>query len=188
MPKALDITNKRFGSLIAIKKVASKNGKTYWLCKCDCGGEIEVQTTHLTSGATTHCNKCRTNPLLKEEEKTCILCKKKFISNNIKRLYCYDCCPVGLTSAEAQRYKKRKVKSILIDYKGGKCSICGYDKCQGALQFHHLDPKEKEFTFSHVNLNDTNFSIEKMKEEADKCILVCANCHFELHYKDDLEI
>lgn len=42
MPKALDITNERFGSLIAIKKVASKNGKTYWLCKCDCGGEIEV--------------------------------------------------------------------------------------------------------------------------------------------------
>lgn len=42
MPKALDITNEKFGNLTAIKKVASRNGKTYWLCKCDCGGEIEV--------------------------------------------------------------------------------------------------------------------------------------------------
>ena len=86
MPKALDITNKRFGKLIAIKKMPSKNGKTYWLCKCDCGEEKEIQTCHLTSGVTTSCGKCRVNPLFKEEEKECILCKNKFIANNIQRL------------------------------------------------------------------------------------------------------
>ena len=184
MPKALDITNKRFGKLIAIKKMPSKNGKTYWLCKCDCGEEKEIQTCHLTSGVTTSCGKCRVNPLFKEEEKECILCKNKFIANNIKRLYCYECSPQGLNPTDALRFKKRKVKNMLINYKGGKCSICGYDKCQGALQFHHLDPNEKEFTLSQVNLNDTDFSIEKMKKEVDKCILVCANCHSEIHYKD----
>jgi hypothetical protein len=42
MPKALDITNQRFGKLVAISKAASKNGKTYWLCKCDCGNEKEI--------------------------------------------------------------------------------------------------------------------------------------------------
>ena len=184
MPKALDITNKRFGKLIAIKKMPSKNGKTYWLCRCDCGEEKEIQTCHLTSGATTGCGKCKINPLFKEEEKECILCKNKFIANNIKRLYCYECSPQGLNPTETLRLKKRKVKNMLINYKGGKCSICGYDKCQGALQFHHLDQNEKEFTLSQVNLNDTDFSIEKMKEEVDKCILVCANCHSEIHYKD----
>lgn len=55
MPKALDITNQRFGKLVAISKAASKSGKTYWLCKCDCGNEKEIQTSHLTDGRTKSC-------------------------------------------------------------------------------------------------------------------------------------
>ena len=50
VPKALDITGQKFGKLLAIKKVNSKNGKTYWLCKCDCGEYKEIQTCHLTAG------------------------------------------------------------------------------------------------------------------------------------------
>lgn len=59
MPKALDITNQRFGKLVAISKVPSKNGKTYWLCQCDCGNQKEIQTSHLISGATTSCGCAR---------------------------------------------------------------------------------------------------------------------------------
>ena len=55
MPKALDITNQRFGKLVAISKAASKSGKTYWLCKCDCGNEKEIQTSHLIDGRTKSC-------------------------------------------------------------------------------------------------------------------------------------
>lgn len=55
MPKALDITNQRFGKLVAIQKAPSKSGKTYWLCKCDCGNEKEIQTSHLTDGRTKSC-------------------------------------------------------------------------------------------------------------------------------------
>lgn len=55
MPKALDITNQRFGKLVAVSKAASKSGKTYWLCKCDCGNEKEIQTSHLTDGRTKSC-------------------------------------------------------------------------------------------------------------------------------------
>ena len=62
--------------------------------------------------------------------------------------YCYNCSPIGLSSAERQRHSKRILKHKLIQYKGGKCQKCGYDKCEGALQFHHRDPKEKEFTLS----------------------------------------
>lgn len=182
MPKALDLKGQRFGKLIAIKKAKSKNGKTYWLCRCDCGEYKEIQTCHLTSGITQGCGRCKENPLFQAQEKVCILCKKNFISNNIKRLYYYDCIPEGLNSAESIRLKKRKVKEQLVQYKGGKCSFCGYDKCLGALQFHHLNPLEKDFTVSHVNLNDTNFSMEMLKAEVDKCILLCANCHAEEHW------
>ena len=55
MPKALDITGQKFGKLTAISKAASRNGKTYWLCKCDCGTEKEIQTSHLMDGRTLSC-------------------------------------------------------------------------------------------------------------------------------------
>lgn len=84
--------------------------------------------------------------------------------------------------AEVLRSKKRALKHILVEYKGGKCQKCGYNKCEGALQFHHRNPNEKDFTLSQVNLNDTDFSIDKLKQEVDKCDLLCANCHFEEHY------
>ena len=61
--------------------------------------------------------------------------------------------------------------------KGGRCIICDYDKCQQVLQFHHKNPNEKEFALS----NSGTLDFEKLKNEADKCILVCANCHGEIH-------
>lgn len=65
MPKALDITNQRFGKLVAIQKAPSKSGKTYWLCKCDCGNEKEIQTSHLTDGRT---NSCGCSKEIKKEQ------------------------------------------------------------------------------------------------------------------------
>ena len=73
------------------------------------------------------------------------------------------------------RYKLR-----LVEYKGGKCEICGYDKCVDALEFHHLNPNEKDFS---LTCGDTR-SFEKLKSESDKCILVCANCHREIHAEE----
>jgi hypothetical protein len=68
------------------------------------------------------------------------------------------------------------VKIRLVEYKGGKCQICGYNKCFNALEFHHLNPNSKDFTISGKSL-----SFEKLKYEVDKCILVCSNCHSEIH-------
>ena len=76
---------------------------------------------------------------------------------------------------------KNKLK--LVEYKGGKCEICGYDKCVDALEFHHLNPDEKEFGLSNV---DTR-ALSILKKEADKCILICSNCHREIHYKEKLK-
>lgn len=55
MPKALDLTNQRFGKLLALEKAPSRSGKTYWKCRCDCGTIKEVQTGHLKSGAIQSC-------------------------------------------------------------------------------------------------------------------------------------
>jgi DNA-binding CsgD family transcriptional regulator len=71
--------------------------------------------------------------------------------------------------------QRRKEKAI--EYKGGKCIACGYNKCIRALNFHHLDPNEKDFGISSGNTR----SWEKTKIELDKCILVCSNCHAEIH-------
>jgi hypothetical protein len=74
-------------------------------------------------------------------------------------------------------YRKR-VKHQLVMAKGGECQICGYNRCIEALDFHHIDPSHKDFNIArwdHV-ANKT-----KMIEEAKKCVLLCSNCHREVH-------
>lgn len=75
------------------------------------------------------------------------------------------------------RYHRQKLKERAISYAGGKCIVCGYDKSRRALSFHHLDPDQKEHTIAEQSTQ----SWGKMKEEIDKCILVCSNCHAEIH-------
>lgn len=75
-------------------------------------------------------------------------------------------------------YWRIKTKKKLVDYKGGKCEKCGYNKCIEALEFHHNDPNEKDFAISRKS-----YSYDRLKNEVDKCILVCSNCHREIHYE-----
>jgi hypothetical protein len=74
------------------------------------------------------------------------------------------------------RIRKRR-KAQAIEYKGGACIWCGYNKSHAALCFHHRDSKEKDFTISSSNWT----SIDVLKPELDKCDLLCMNCHNELH-------
>lgn len=157
MPKAFDLKGMRFGSLICIEKAPSQKKKTYWKCRCDCGKEIIVQTCHLRDGRTKSCG-CHINFKLENnqnlEAKQCILCNNDFITDNFNRKYCYDCIPSGLTQTESIKRKDRLLKHKLVEYKGGKCEKCGYNKCEGALHFHHINPDEKDFTISHTNLSN----------------------------------
>ena len=79
---------------------------------------------------------------------------------------------------EATSRRRKKLKEMAIEYKGGCCSKCGYNKCSSALEFHHLDPSKKEFG---VMAGGFTRAWDKIKKELDKCILVCANCHREIH-------
>jgi len=72
--------------------------------------------------------------------------------------------------------KKSQFKNIL----GGKCQICGYDKYQGALHFHHIDPTQKQFAISEATARK-KFTNEQINNEINKCALLCANCHAEVH-------
>ena len=74
--------------------------------------------------------------------------------------------------------RRRKVKQMAIDYKGGKCVCCGYKKSNAALEFHHLDQEDKDFSIAKKG-HCTSW--EKIKKELNKCILVCSNCHKEIH-------
>lgn len=80
---------------------------------------------------------------------------------------------------------RREVKLKCIEYKGGKCEKCGYNKCPAALTFHHIDPNEKDFGISS---NGYSRSFEKCKPELDKCMLLCMVCHAELHYEEDEKV
>ena len=74
-------------------------------------------------------------------------------------------------------YYRNKTKQQAVEYKGGCCHFCGYDKCLNALQFHHIDPNQKEFSIGSYSYNKFDY----LKTELDKCLLVCANCHAEIH-------
>ncbi len=96
------------------------------------------------------------------------LSQKKFYGLNKKRI---------LTE---RILKDRAVKRRCVEYSGGKCERCGYDKCMASLDFHHIDPTQKEFSICQANRH-TNW--EKIQKELDKCMLLCKNCHYELHYE-----
>lgn len=93
------------------------------------------------------------------------------IDNQIGWKRCRKC------SYEYLRTRQKKVKKLLVEEHGGKCVICGYNKCIQALEFHHVDPSTKSFS---ISANSKAASIKKLTEEAKKCILVCANCHVEI--------
>ena len=75
---------------------------------------------------------------------------------------------------------KRKYEYILS--RGGKCERCGYDKNIAALEFHHINPEEKEYQIDMRAFSNT--SLDKLESELSKCELLCSNCHQEHHHPD----
>jgi hypothetical protein len=150
------------------------NGKKHNICNRKFCLECSPFKAHNTSnllvhsineGTTKKCSICNIEKDINEFYKKRDQSRKKFSSN------CKSC--ENTRSIQRQRDLKQKA----IDYKGGCCQICNYDKYNGALEFHHKDPSIKDFSLGHAKM----YSFEKVKSELDKCILVCANCHREIH-------
>lgn len=119
------------------------------------------------------CNRKMLEKLQEESRKCSVLCgnchqeKHEEIELSLKKKY----------SAVSKSRQKRK--RDLVEYLGGKCQTCGYDKSIYALCFHHRDPSSKSYGLGDGNCR----SWEEDLKEADKCDLLCINCHNEIHYK-----
>ncbi len=88
-------------------------------------------------------------------------------------------CKICTKNQAVERQRTLKMKAIA--YKGGKCEKCGYSKCPAALDFHHRDPLEKEFSMASKVRKGWK---KELIEELDKCALLCANCHREAHWEE----
>ena len=82
---------------------------------------------------------------------------------------------------DASNIERGRLKKIaLVEYKGGCCERCGYNKNYAAFDFHHINPETKDPAFRNIRY----WSMERAKLELDKCLLLCANCHREEHNPD----
>jgi 5-methylcytosine-specific restriction endonuclease McrA len=109
---------------------------------------------------------------------TCTICGKVLKGKQIK--FCSSTCKNdSLQSYKAQQARGLKRKKLFAQKLGGRCSICGYSKNLSALTFHHINPKKKSFELDLRSLSNRKQS--SIDSEIAKCILLCSNCHAELH-------
>ncbi len=83
-------------------------------------------------------------------------------------------------SSERVKSWRKATKQRMVAAMGGKCQCCPYDRCAESLDFHHIDPTQKEMSLGSVRANPKAW--DQIVHELRKCILVCRNCHGELHY------
>lgn len=175
MAKALDLTNQKFGFLTALYRAPNRKQKTYWVCECECGNRIEVQTSHLRSGSITSCG-CKVG---KNIAKTCLNCGIKLHKSQYK--YCSNKCQKefencqkvqdifigkisGLKNASNSNPKiSDSLRNFLLKEANYKCELCGWNKInpysgKSCLEIHHIDG------------NRENNSRENLQ-------VLCPNCH-----------
>lgn len=120
----------------------------------------------------------RQNKSYREIEKI-LGCSRALISYYVNPLY----HELKNKRQNRNRFARRSKYKILM---GGKCQICGYNKCIDALHFHHKDPSQKQFDISTAIWGgQKNINEQQIIDELKKCILVCANCHAEIHSKNE---
>jgi hypothetical protein len=109
---------------------------------------------------------------------TCIKCNAPLKGK--QTMFCSSSCKNNsLQSYQAQQARGLKRKFSAIEKLGGECSICGYKRNTSALTFHHTNPKDKSFQLDLRSLSNRKQAV--IDDEIRKCILVCHNCHAELH-------
>ena len=115
-------------------------------------------------------------------KKICAICQNELTGKQTK--FCSLACKNSWTNNKHQNYvaqqkRGKRRRQLLIQLKGGCCEICGYNKNQAALSFHHLDASTKSFQIDIRKCS--NGTWQRLLEEAQKCQLLCLNCHAEIH-------
>lgn len=102
---------------------------------------------------------------------TCNLCEKDYLYIR-KQKGTRDTC----SSCYGGRHRFA-LKARMVEYMGGGCQVCGFNRSLAALDFHHIDPTEKHFNFGSKH----TIAIGDLETELKKCVCLCSNCHRELH-------
>jgi hypothetical protein len=148
---------------IAARLDRSQSNVRYWIARHGLPSTIEVRNgernDRIAAGERTFEGRCSKHGIV------------TFVIENSGRARCRKCRQDRVAAW------RRSVKLTLIEEAGGSCAICGYDRYPRALQFHHLDPNEKSFGLSARGITR---SLEQLRVEAAKCVLLCANCHSEV--------
>jgi len=120
--------------------------------------------------------------------KSCAKCRSSYYKTYNKQRY----ASAEAREAELKRGREKYArltkqarhtrKKELIMLMGGKCSMCGYNRSASALDFDHIDPKTKSRTLSHLLANNHQWAWDEAKKEAEKCRLLCSNCHREITF------
>jgi hypothetical protein len=166
--------------------------KTCELCQSEFPNWIKIDGKNKNLKNRKYCLKCspwgqhNTINRKKREHTHCIICNSKLKESQLK--FCSKACK-GANAyqnnpnwypAQKQRGIDRKKELALL--KGGKCESCGYDKNLAALEFHHRDPKNKVSELDSRVLSNRKWDF--ILGEAEKCLLLCSNCHREHHCDD----
>lgn len=162
------IERERLAALVedgyTVQRIAEELGRgattvRYWLKKHRLS-TVRAHTTPPSDRPPRAVRRCRTHGFTEH-----------VLTSGGKRYRCKRC------RVDAVSARRRRVKLALIAAAGGACRLCGYDRYAGALQFHHVDPREKAFAIADRGVAR---SLERALDEARKCVLLCANCHAEI--------
>ena len=155
---------------LSIRDISTKTNKSfstikYWLNKYNIKTLLKPynKKESIIYGEYRYCTKCKT------DQKTTNFYAMHGIP--FSSTYCKQC------ASEQSIIRMKNFKLKCVEYKGGKCIICKYDKYIGALEFHHLDRNTKMFSISSLRSYSFN---KKVIDELNKCALLCANCHREV--------
>lgn len=108
----------------------------------------------------------------------CVLCNKEYQYSRSSRTT-KEICSTCLVNRH-----RWALKEHMKNYKGGSCQLCGYGDCLRSLDFHHMDPDQKEFHFGGKH----NYGWDRLRAELDKCVLLCRNCHGEVENAVDMVV
>ncbi len=132
----------------------------------------------LVRSEATYCSKsCQESSRLRKKLANIYLCKWHLCQNYSHLLFCSTPCK----NKHNVCLKRVRFKKKAVAYKGGKCLKCGYSRCSAAFDFHHRDPTQKDFPLT----KGASMSWSKAQQELDKCDLLCATCHREVHYMEE---
>jgi len=128
---------------------------------------------------------------LKYKKDNPIVCKKcgEEVPDHIRgcgKVFCSDECREATKKQKTKSIRELRQKKFNEFKLSLGCSHCGYKRCPGCLDFHHIDPEFKEM---RITASMWSSQGDKIKEEIKKCVLLCKNCHYEKHFSyEDLKI